>query len=120
VRDLSELNGYRLRDIERRQYGCEGDENCGVFGVKDRTLKNVLRVLASSGEGWDHVSVSLPHRCPSWAEMEFVKRLFFRPEETVMQLHVPPSDHISVHPYCLHLWRPQAGEIPRPPAWMVA
>jgi hypothetical protein len=42
--------------------------------------------------------------------MAFVKRLFFRDDETAMQLHVPASDHVNQHPYCLHLWRPQADE----------
>ncbi|MDE1904982.1 MAG: hypothetical protein KGH75_00845 [Rhodospirillales bacterium] len=79
-----------------------------------------LLVLATTGGGWDHVSVSLRNRCPNWQEMEFVKRLFFREQETAMQLHVPPDDHISFHPYCLHLWRPNDGrEIPRPPPEMV-
>lgn len=97
-----------------------GDETCGAFLVPHRHTGVELKVIASSGDGWDHVSVSLPNRCPNWLELEFVKRLFFREEETAMQLHVPPSDHVNLHPYCLHLWRPQAAEIPRPPAWMVA
>lgn len=79
-----------------------------------------MKVLCSNGFGWDHVSVSLKDRCPTWDEMEFVRSICFLPEETAMQLHVPDSDHISHHPYCLHLWRPQQGEIPRPPGWMVA
>ena len=37
-----------------------------------------------------------------------------------MQLHVPPRDHVNIHPNCLHLWRPQFAMIPRPEAWMVA
>lgn len=74
-----------------------------------------LNVMASNGGGWDHVSVSTSHRCPTWEEMEYVRGLFFRPSETVMQLSVPRSRHISIHPYCLHLWRPQDGQIPLPP-----
>lgn len=79
----------------------------------------LLRVLASNGDGWDHVSVSLGTRCPTWEEMDYVKRLFFKPDETVMQLHVPAGDNVNNHPYCLHLWRPHKGEIPRPPAEFV-
>jgi hypothetical protein len=48
-----------------------------------------------------------------------MKRLFFREDETAMQLHVPATDHINCHPHCLHLWRPTEVEIPRPPAIMV-
>jgi hypothetical protein len=78
-----------------------------------------LLIVASWDGGWDHVSVSHRNRCPTWSEMEMVKRTFFRDDETAMQLHVPPSDHVNRHKYCLHLWRPHLVDIPRPPIWMV-
>ena len=74
-----------------------------------------LRVIASRGGGWDHVSVSLANRTPTWAEMEYVKRLLFKDDEVAMQLHVPVKDHINNHPYTLHLWRPHGKSIPLPP-----
>lgn len=119
MRPLSLLEAYRRRDMERRHYGVDGDETCGMFVLNGVKFKRALKVIASSGGGWDHVSVSLPDRCPTWEEMEAVKRLFFREDETAMQLHVPATDHISFHPYCLHLWRPHDAAIPRPPAFMV-
>lgn len=73
-----------------------------------------LTVIASNGEGWEHVSVSLRNRCPTWEEMDFIRSLFFRDDETVMQLHVPRTHHVNVHNFCLHLWRPLNAEIPRP------
>jgi hypothetical protein len=51
--------------------------------------------------------------------MESVKRAFFEDHETAMQLHVPPADHVNMHPTTLHLWRPQGIEIPRPPSILV-
>lgn len=69
-----------------------------------------LRVIVSAGQGWDHVSVSLPNRCPTWEEMDFVKNLFFKEDEVAMQLHVNGKTKINLHPYCLHLWRPQGKE----------
>jgi hypothetical protein len=69
-----------------------------------------LRIVSSEGMGWDHVSVSCRTRCPTWDEMEMVKKLFFKPDETCMQLHVPETDHINNHQFCLHLWRPQSDE----------
>jgi hypothetical protein len=48
-----------------------------------------------------------------------VKELFFLPSECVMQLHVPAHEHVNNHPHCLHLWRPLASEIPRPPSVFV-
>lgn len=100
-------------------FGSFGDETYGVFYVPSCTDGFHLKIMVTVGAGWDHVSVSRPTRCPNWPEMEQVKRLFFKPEETAMQLHVPPSDHINHHPYCLHLWRPLNVEIPRPPNELV-
>ena len=108
----------RWRDVSdrvRERYGSIGDETCGMFD-----LPIGLTVIASSGAGWEHVSVSRQDRCPSWDEMVFVQRAFFKDEEWAMQLHPPRSKNISVHPYCLHLWRPLDDTIPTPPDWTVA
>lgn len=95
------------------------DEDGGAFYVRSPNRKAVLRIVASNGLGWDHVSVSLELRTPTWAELEHVKRIFFADDEVAMQLHVPASDHINVHEHCLHLWRPQAVPIPLPDKVMV-
>lgn len=109
-----------MRDIsEIKQYAVHTSVDGGMFALRCNKTGADLKVVASWGCGWDHVSVSTKKRIPNWDEMEFVKRTFFRDDETAMQLHVPPSDHINCHPYCLHLWRPHDCGIPRPPAWMV-
>jgi len=97
-----------------------GDAGNGVFRIPYRKTSIRLNVIASNGDGWDHVSVSLPDRCPTWDEMDFIYRAFFRDNETAMQLHVPQQDHISLHPYCLHLWRSQITKLHMPAKWMVA
>jgi hypothetical protein len=117
VIDLTKLEHYRLPGHHR--HGQPGNPFGGVFIVPCKTSNHALHVIATSGDGWDHVSVSLPSRCPNWMEMEQVKRMFFKDDEIAMQLHVPPSDHINVHPFCLHLWRPHGVNIPLPPARMV-
>lgn len=97
----------------------------GVFAVPLRGL--VLRCIVTDGDQnyagspgpeyeWEHVSVSLPNRCPSWYEMDYIKDLFWSEDETVMQLHVPKSEHRNIHPHVLHLWKPRNAVIPRPPA----
>jgi hypothetical protein len=119
VRDLRELDKYRVRSPHvLKHYGSYGDETCGVFDIPLASRK--LRVIASSDAGWDHISVSLANRCPNWGEMDRIKHMFFTVLETAMQLHVPPHEHINVHPYTLHLWAPHNEKIPRPPSWMVA
>jgi len=120
MRNLNLLEQYRQRGPAILElYGWEGDEARGAFIVPSCIDRQMLVIVASGSGGWDHVSVSHKNRCPSWPEMEQIKRLFFEDHETAMQLHVPPDDHINNHPYVLHIWRPQQTEIPRPPSIMV-
>jgi hypothetical protein len=119
MKNLRLLDEYRDRKNAKRIYGWEGDETCGCFRVPSPIDGQALTIVTSSEDDWEHVSVSRSNRCPNWPEMEHVKRLFFKDDETVMQLHVPVSEHINMHPYTLHLWRPLKASIPRPPGWMV-
>jgi hypothetical protein len=124
MRNLNELNKWRshpLEDAHCRRTGLMKNPDPALMGIFLFTPKvgTLLRCFASATLGWDHVSVSLSNRCPTWAEMEFVKRKFFKDEETAYQLHAPPSDHINVHPYCLHLWRPHDFVFPMPPRDLV-
>lgn len=81
------------------------DTNDGAFWI---TIKGKrLFVIASTGAGWDHVSVSLKHRTPSWAEMCYIKNLFFDENETVVQFHPKKSEYVNCHPFALHLWKNQ-------------
>jgi hypothetical protein len=116
--------------IQPRGLESEYGDTYGVFMIPHGRTGVTLRVIVSDGDykaaglpvdyAWEHVSVSLPGRCPNWPEMSFIKSVFWRDEETVMELHVPVADHLSLHPHCLHLWRPLNAEIPRPPSDTVA
>jgi|SRR3990172_13128018 len=91
--------------------------NNGVFEIPYGCAH--LLVIASNEGGWDHVSVSVQDesvkRCPTWDEMDYVRKLFFRGDEWCMQLHAPAAKNINCHPFCLHIWRPQLQSIPLPP-----
>jgi hypothetical protein len=109
------VQGYRQPDqISGHVYSTDNE---GWFLVPYQGV--TLKVIVSEGLGWDHVSVSTRSRCPTWEELEHIRRLFFRDDETVMQLHVPAAVHVNVHPFTLHLWRPQDQTIPVPPIEMV-
>ena len=98
---------------------CAG--NNGMFIVRSLKIRNPLIVQASDGIGWEHVSVSLPDRCPTWEEMLIIKNLFWGDEDLVVQFHPPEKDCVNIHPYCLHLWR-KAGTndfVELPPIVMV-
>lgn len=100
-------------------------DSFGAFVIPHAATGAKLRCLAQDGRNsradlgndfaWDHVSVSLPNRCPNWPEMDYVRTIFWRDDETVMQLHVPRDEHVNCHPTTLHLWRPLLLAIPRPP-----
>lgn len=86
-------------------------------------------IVVSSGQGWEHVSVSLRQqerkhihpvtRTLTWDEMCFVKDLFWNDDEVVVQYHPAKKNYVNMHPYCLHLWKPTHDEIPVPPSIMV-
>jgi len=87
-----------------------------------------LRIIADDGanladppgsRGWEHVSVSLKTRAPNWAEMSFVKDLFWREDETVVQFHPRKEQYINLHPHCLHLWRKCGTNAELPPGILV-
>lgn len=113
---LGPINKFRIRHPK----GGMGDSGHGVFIVKSSSTGKRLQAVASTGEGWDHVSVSLPDRCPTWEEMAQIKKLFFWDYEYVIQYHPAKEDHINYQKFCLHLWRPQREDIPMPPKWMIA
>jgi len=103
-------------EYRHRTYSSEKDGANGLFFVPSPTARSQeLKVIVSDGMDWDHVSVSLPNRCPNWPEMAFVKELFFEPSETVIQFHPAIEEYVNQHPYCLHLWRSQLEVHKLPP-----
>lgn len=95
-----------------------GDESNGCFVVKVKHGQ-VLRIIASNGFGWEHVSVSRSDRTPTWEEMCQVKAMFWEPDDCVIQYHPPASEYVNNHANCLHLWRPIGKDVPMPPSIMV-
>lgn len=52
--------------------------------------------------------------------MSLVKRLFFDPEEVVVQFHPRESDYVNNAKNCLHMWALNDGtEFPTPPRHLV-
>ena len=130
MRDLRELDGKESYGVRRLDVTlpdeCYDDPNlpvdpsrCGEFAIDFNGIR--LVIMAATGFGWDHVSVSTVDRCPTWEEMELVAKLFFNADEVAMQLHVPLKDHVNNHPFCLHWWRPRSKlkSIPLPPKILV-
>jgi hypothetical protein len=103
-----------------RSYG-----NNGMF-VIPYTRDIWMRCIVSDGGGWEHVSVHAVDRegnslgrTPSWEEMCFVRDLFWRPDELVIQIHPPHQEYVNIAEYVLHLWRPVDEKLPKPELYMV-
>ena len=90
-------------------------EGIDGFAALAYTQGITLRIIASWGGGWEHVSVNGPNRCPTWEEMCFVKDLFWKPNEWVIQYHPASTDYINLNNNVLHLWKPTNQVIPKPP-----
>lgn len=116
MRNLRQLDQYRIV-IPNHPHSVGPPDTSGTFLLAYNG--ELLRVIASIGMGWDHVSVSVEDRIPTWEEMDFVKRKFFREDEWAVQYHPAPSAHINCHPFCLHLWRPHKHTLPTPPVNLV-
>lgn len=83
--------------------------------------------IISSGERhdgelgeWEHVSVSLYRRSglPTWNLMCWVKELFWRDDESILQFHPMASEYVSIAEV-LHLWKPPY-EVVLPPTMTMA
>jgi hypothetical protein len=114
-----ELDRYRERGSS--DYESPDGASWGLFYIKTSTW-GYLKMLSSghahtpSGPGaWEHVSVSLPNRTPTWEEMSRVKDLFWGEEEQVLQFHPPRSRYVNHCVNCLHLWRHPGHEPELPP-----
>lgn len=116
--DWKTLNQGRVRKGPYQSKDSDGFN--GEFFITVNGM--MVRCIASDGEGWRHVSVSLvntPHFTPSWDIMCKVKELFWEPDAWVIQYHPPKTNNINIHPGCLHLWEPTGVELPKPDPLMV-
>lgn len=126
-KDFHHLDKYRTQDFPSplgATFGCFEIHHAGMH----------LRIIASCGDeddeddvnrDWEHVSaramdpVFHKERVPNWAEMCFLKDLFWDAEECVVQFHPPKSEYVNTHGCVLHLWKWRRGEFPRPPRILV-
>lgn len=80
--------------------------------------QDTLRIIASWGGGWDHVSVSLASGAlPGWHIMKYVHKQCFG-DTMAIQYFMPEQEHVDYSAAgleILHLWRPQNISLPIPP-----
>lgn len=114
-----EIERARLQFKRSDPYFSEDGDRFGAFYLKG--LKIIANDAFKDSGWWEHVSISLESRTPTWEEMCLVKDLFWRDDEVVLQFHPAKSDYVNCHPYTLHLWRHKFkyDKIPLPPSGLV-
>lgn len=78
-----------------------------------------LNFIFSYQLGWEHLSVSMPNKTPSWDQMCRMKDIFWNDDETCVQFHPKKEDYVNNHPHCLHIWKPVNEKLPIPPSILV-
>lgn len=127
---LSEEVGTGYDALAERLAKADNVVHTGEFGhaeVWEMRLGNTrLRILTEpevhDGLTWWHISVSARERfygkpplerLPSYDELCAVKRVFVGEDAMAIQVFPKASEHVNIHPHCLHLWSP-LGHSPLP------
>lgn len=111
----------KIEDIKNNGYVKIIKDGKDGFGgtFYDKKSRCNLNFIMSWGAGFEHCSVSMPTRCPSWEQMCAIKDAFWNDDEVCMQLHPAKKDYVNNHPYCLHIWKPINEKIPLPQTILV-
>ncbi len=78
-----------------------------------------LNFIFSYQLGWEHLSVSMPSRTPTWEQMCRMKDIFWNKDEACVEYHPKEEDYVNMHPHCLHIWRSTEEYLPIPPHILV-
>lgn len=114
------MSDWKTINAGRCHVGTFASDDCDGFNgfFKLFVAFQWVKIIASDGEGWRHVSVSRldSNKVPTWEMMCAVKDLFWEPQAWVVQFHPAHSEYINNHPGCLHLWQPLDAPMPTPPS----
>lgn len=91
-----------------------GDLNYFLVKYNNVSLKVAVSHDFDGKITWEHVSVmpAKGKRLPSYQEMNFIKMLFWEPEDEVIHFFPKESEHCNLVDNCLHLWRPIGVKMP--------
>jgi len=67
------------------------------------TASELTKVGAPAGQEWLHASISWADALPTYDDMAALHKAVW-PEGYAYQVFAPPSQHVNLHPYALHLW----------------
>lgn len=67
-----------------------------------RVIVSVARF--EDGVEWAHASISRRAELPAYEDLVTLHRAVWGEEGWAFQVFAPPSAHVNIHPYALHLW----------------
>lgn len=95
-------------------------ENDGIGGkYYDKYSGKYLNFIFSHQLGWEHLSVSMPGKTPTWDQMCVMKDIFWNEDEACVEYHPKKEDYVNNHQHCLHIWKPTNETLPLPPSILV-
>jgi len=118
INEIKKTTGMSIKKEANNGFGGTMFKNV-IYKKSGMKAIDPLNFIFSVSDGWEHLSISTPTRCPTWEEMQFMKEVFWRDDEICYQLHPKKEDYIDNHPYCLHIWRKIGTDLELPPTWMV-
>jgi len=80
------------------------DDGYHVARRIDQLSVIVTEAVELDGKWWRHVSVAKPDRLPTYTEMVAVKEAFIGADRKALSVLPARSEHVNLHPFCLHLW----------------
>ena len=114
------------------QYPSREGDRFGMFLVpKPDNKRKFFSVIFDDGDktGWEHASFKIVkghgrklyvlRSIPGWDECCYVKNLFWKEGECVVQFHPAKENYVNIHPFVLHLWKLRDGTFPTPPIELV-
>lgn len=97
-----------------RQFVQESNELAVWYGTSSGLRACVTFAMHDDGRIWRHASVSLRDQMPTYDDLCLLYNELCNTDRRAVQLFVPASQHISIHPYCLHLWQCEDEDLPLP------
>lgn len=80
-----------------------------IDGFMYKSKSRGLTVIQSEsteidGHKWLHTSYSRKSRIPTYEDTVFIKNNFIGKDKKAVMIFPEESEHINIHPFCLHLW----------------
>lgn len=104
MRTINEIMEYDKFTLNEYKPGIGGWGFLFLTGEKYPATVTFSMGETGADEGWEHVSINLKKRYPTWIEMCILKDIFFKEDECVVQFFPAKSKNEDI-PNCLHLWR---------------